>query len=204
MQSLLRLVLSVMLLLSTAMFCRAGCSDCGCVNKRSGGKICKLVCEEKTISVVCYKGEDEQFCIPDPSCKQGKHCEPACESENSSCKGTGNGCGGKGCSGSGCGHCSGTTAKSGGWFVWFKWKPTTAQLATKKKLYTKTVKKKVPSYKWIVVDTCQCGACATAFKGKDTGYVRQVPPGLDAGQSIAVSDEEFHRLASSRPTANAK
>ncbi len=184
MQSSLRVLLSVVLLSSMATFCRATCDECGCANECSGGKICKLICEEKTISVVCYKCEDEHFCIPDPSCKGCKNCESACEKECSSCS----------CNGG----CTSAASKKGKRFVWFSWKPNTAQLYSKKKLYTKTVKKKIPSYKWVVVDRCECGACAANFKGRDTGYVKEAPLGLEAGQSIAVGDQELQRLAKNR------
>ncbi len=185
MQSSLRVFLSIVLLASLATFCRATCDECGCVNECSGGKICKLICEEKTISVVCYKCEDEEFCIPDPSCKGCKHCEAACDEP---------------CSGCTCANgCTDTACKKGKRFVWFSWKPSTAQLATKKKLFKKTVKKKIPSYKWVVVDRCDCGACVTSFKGRDTGYVKKAPLGLEAGQSMKISTKELERLAKGLP-----
>ncbi|MFC1757247.1 hypothetical protein ACFL2H_00560 [Planctomycetota bacterium] len=89
-------------------------------------------------------------------------------------------------------------------FVWFSWKPSTAQLATKKKLYVKTVKKKVPSYKWVVVEQCECGACATAFSGLDTGLVKEAPRGLETGESIAVGEQELQRLTKRPPEPNTK
>ena len=184
MQPSLRIILSVVLFASLATFCHATCDVCDCANECSGGKICKLICEEKTISVVCYKCEDEKFCIPDPSCKGCKHCEAACSETCASCA----------CDGG----CKSAVAKKGKRFVWFSWKPSTAQLATQKKLYKKTVKKKIPSYKWVVVDRCECGACATDFGGRATGYVKEAPSGLQAGQSIEVSDEELQQLTQSR------
>ena len=191
MRSLLKLLLPFFLYMYLATACNAGCDECGCANECSGGKICKLVCEEKTISVDCYKCEEEQFCIPDPSCKGCKHCELACDGANGKCSSDG-------CAESCCNSCQESAPKSSKWFVWFNWKPTTAQIATKKKLYKKTVKKKVPSYKWVVVDTCECGACATNFQGTDTGYVKKAPLGLEPGHSIEASKSELQRLAKNR------
>lgn len=107
------------------------CARCGCASKCT--KVCRLVCEEKEISVTCWGCKDEDFCIGKPSCPDCDHCETACQPD---CKD---------------GVCSAPTK-----FVWTNWIPgSCARMFTKHKLMKKTVKKKVPSFKWVVEDLCK-------------------------------------------------
>lgn len=109
------------------------CRRCGC--KEGCEKVCRLVCEEKKVEVICWSSKDELFCLPGPSQRDCKHCEEACES---------------------CHDRDGfmrwfATPKP---FVWTEWIPGCATLHTKRKLMKRTITKKIPSYKWVVEDLC--------------------------------------------------
>jgi hypothetical protein len=112
-----------------------GCAHCG--REQSCQKVCRLVCEEKKVNVVCWGGKCEDFCLPGHSQRDGKHCEAACEAEACNQDGI----------------CSKPKP-----FVWHDWIPGCSKgSATKHKLMKKTVVKTVPSYKWVVEDLCpQC------------------------------------------------
>jgi hypothetical protein len=129
---------------STARMAVAGdfpCAHCGC-----GGpcrKVCRLVSEEKTVSIPCWGCKCEDVCLPGPSKPGCEHCELVC--------GT-------------CEECGGSAVRSKPQpFVWNDWIPGSAKVHTKKKLMKKNVTKKVPSYKWIVEDLCEkCADKVTA------------------------------------------
>jgi hypothetical protein len=130
------------------------CANCGCHS--SCNKVCRLVCEEKKVEVVCWNTECEDFCVPGPSKPGCKHCEPACD------------------------EC----ALHGKKFVWTEWIPGCAEIHTKKKLMKKTIVKKVPSYKWVVEDLCKdCEAKAPAAPIQP-GMVVPKPPAMAANVKI--------------------
>lgn len=114
----------------------AGCAHCG--NPHGCQKICRLVTEEKKISITCWGYTCEEVCLPGPSCLKCEHNECVCERceqpEDDKKKET-------------------YFSKPKVW-TWTEWCPSTAQVYTKKKLGKKTVTKKVPSYKWVVEDLC--------------------------------------------------
>lgn len=135
--STISVVAVVMFLVLTAAikFLPAGggcCAHCGCENECR--KICRLVCEEKKVSITCWGGKTEDFCLPGPSQRECKHCETVCDEETCDPKAP----------------C--TAAKK---FVWFDWSPSCkTTIHTKNKLMKKTVTKMVPSYKWVVEEVC--------------------------------------------------
>lgn len=122
-------------LLSAARAGIHGCAHCGC--ERSCQKVCRLICEEKKVNVVCWGCKCEDFCLSGHSHRDCKHCEEVCEADACSKEGV-------------CSH-----PKP---FVWYDWIPGCSPgIATKKKLMKKTVVKTIPSYKWVVEDLCpQC------------------------------------------------
>jgi hypothetical protein len=125
-----------------------GCCDrCGCTaNCR---KLCRLVCEDKKVEVVCWGCKCEEFCVAGPSKPGCKHCECVC--------GT---CDEKGSDSAVC-------AKPKR-FVWFNWLPGCAQCYTRTKLMKKTVTVTVPSHKWVVEDLCsQCAAACSEIESTD-------------------------------------
>ena len=105
------------------------CAHCGC--QSSCQKVCRLVCEEKKVPVVCWGCECEDFCVPGPSHRDCKHCESVCD------------------------DCDPKICHKPKSFSWYDWLPASnAQIYTKTKLMKKTVTKTVPSYKWVVEDLC--------------------------------------------------
>ena len=155
----------------------ADCASCGCDTESCRRKICKLVRTEREIAVTCYKCECEDFCIPDPSSPVCRHCQQACEPD--------------------CGCDAGKHAK---WFRWIQWKPSSAKIATRKKLYSKVAKKKLPDYQWIVVDACQCGSHRPPRPGLgvDTGWAKSAPLGAHVGQVIPARQSELLKIAERR------
>jgi hypothetical protein len=138
------------------------CAMCGCCDHHCE-KVCRLVCEEKKVEVVCWGAKCEDFCVPGPSECVCKNCEMVCED----CTGP-EGC----CSAF---HCYDnevhTHAKP---FVWREWMPGCAKVFTRRKLMKKSVFVSVPSYKWVVEDVCdQCGPkCQSVAVPADT----EIPP----------------------------
>jgi hypothetical protein len=115
------------------------CAHCGCA--QSCQKVCRLVCEEKKVDVVCWGCVCEDFCLP-------KHNKPGCEH----CKMV-------------CADCSQPCDPEAPYvkpkrFVWTDWIPGCATLHTRKKLMKKTDSVTVKSFKWVVEDLCpQCESC---------------------------------------------
>jgi hypothetical protein len=107
-----------------------------CRNHGSCRKYCRLVYEEKKVEVICWGGQEEDFCLPGPSKRGCKHCELVCDD---------------------CNNTEGVITKPKR-FVWYEWIPgCSSRIYTKNKLVKKTEIKKVPSYKWVVEDLC--GPC---------------------------------------------
>jgi hypothetical protein len=141
-----------------------GCCDhCGC-----GGacqKVCRLVCEEKKVDVVCWGCICEDFCVPKRSKRGCRHCETVCAE---------------------CGECSDACScekkvhSKPKRFVWTEWCPGCAKIFTRKKLMKKIEKVTIPSYKWVVEDLCpSCEAsCGLTAVGPDVQL--PTPPLADA------------------------
>jgi hypothetical protein len=153
-ENCLYLILATALLLSLASLVYAHehcCAHCG----RGGScqKVCRLVCEDKKVEIICWGCLCEDFCIPchgKPGCE---HCEMVC------------------------GECDcdpETPHAKPKKFVWTEWMPTRATMFTRTKLMKKTITKTVPSYKWVVEDLCpHCEAnCPCASIDSES----QLPP----------------------------
>jgi hypothetical protein len=153
-------VLAVALLVPAAWSTEtSGESDTGCNATRSGCcahcgraanccKVCRLVCKEKELKVNCWASECKPFCVPCPSCKGCKNVE--------------------------CVDCSRDCNCSVKKFVWFDWCPGDARVRTKKVLLKKEVKKKVPSYEWVIEDLC--GSCSAQCNSAVVPEGTDVPP----------------------------
>lgn len=130
----LHLIIAISLLLCLASW--AWAKECFCSHCGRGGtcqKICRLVCENKKVEVVCWGCVHEDFCLPCPGKKGCEHCELVCEECD----------------------CDPETPQSHAKkFVWSDWLPTRAKMFMRAKLMKKTITKEVPSYKWVVEDLC--------------------------------------------------
>jgi hypothetical protein len=109
------------------------CARCGA--EAPCTKMCRLVCEEKKVEVVCWGCKCEEFCVPGPGCPTCEHCNTVCQSCD---EGTGPS---KVCS----------ESKR---VLWYDWRPSYAQMYTRTKLMRRTEVVKVPTYKWVTVDVC--------------------------------------------------
>ena len=54
------------------------CAECGA--EAPCKKMCRLVCEEKKVEVVCWGCKCEDFCVPGPGCPTCQHCNCVCQS----------------------------------------------------------------------------------------------------------------------------
>lgn len=125
--------------LSIALAGEGNCAHCGCACACQ--KVCRLVCEEKKVEIVCWGCKHEDFCLPGPGERGCKHCETVCDDP--------------------------TVCNKPKDFVWYDWIAGCASLHTKTKLMKKTITKKVPSYKYVVEDLCEgCKAKVEAEPAK--------------------------------------
>ena len=139
-----------------------GCCECQ--------KVCRLVCEEKKVEVICWGCKCEDFCVPKRSKKGCKHCETVC-AECGDCK--------ESC------DCSKPHAEPKR-FVWTDWCPGCAKIFTKKKLMKKIETVTVPSYKWVVEDLCPRCEASCAVAQVEPGAELPTPPVADAKLLYAV------------------
>ncbi len=151
---ILLLTLIVVASMAGRAFSGDGCCDlCGC--SQGCHKVCRLVCEEKKVDVICWGQKCEDFCVPGPSKPGCQHCEMVCESCADKCD---------------------DKAPHGApkRFVWTDWIPGYAMVYTKSKLMQKVVTKKVPSYKWVVEDLCP--GCQAKSSDTELKTVDDIPP----------------------------
>jgi hypothetical protein len=129
------------------------CAHCNC---QSGcQKVCRLVREDKKVSITCWGCKCEDFCIGGPSKPGCKHCEEVCATCDQADK-------------------SGVCVQPKK-FVWLDWIPGCANgIGTKKKLMKKTITKTVPSFKWVIEDCCQ--ACEAKVAQVEIPAGSEVPP----------------------------
>lgn len=152
------------------------CAHCGCYTECD--KICRLVEEEKKLTVTCWGGKCEDFCVPGPSEKKCEHCEVLCK-ENPE----------------GEPHCA--HVRKTAWSTWAPWICPT--IYTKTKLMKKTVTKKIPSYKWVVEDLCpKCESKAESAKPKDGADVPEKPKdGKEKGETKSSDNKSKGRQSDS-------
>jgi hypothetical protein len=149
MRTLITCATIVAAVLSLALAARAiagglCCSHCGGYDRCH--KVCRLVCEEKKVEIVCWGCKCEDFCLPKCGERGCKHCETVCEDcETQATKN---------------GICSAPHR-----FVWFDWRPGGASMHTKTKLMKKVIVRKVPTYKYVVEDLCD--TCAAKVEVTD-------------------------------------
>jgi hypothetical protein len=145
------------------------CSHCGC--KDSCQKVCRLVCEEKKVDVICWSVKCEDFCLPGPSKPCCKQCDVVCDPCDDKAK-------------------EGDPVSVPKRFIWRDWIPSTcAKIYTKKKLMQKIETKKVPSYKWVVEDLCAKCESKTESAAVQPDAQIPAPPAVDAKILMARTTE---------------
>lgn len=131
--TLIQLSLIAILLLSAApshgIAQEPMCADCHSCCRCE--RVCRLVREEKKVSITCWGCKCEDVCLPGCSERGCLHREEVF-----------NGVDPEVCS----------TPKCFSWYDWIPGCPK--EFVTKKKLMRKTVTKMVPSFKWVVEDIC--------------------------------------------------
>ena len=107
------------------------CEQCGAA--AGCQRSCRLVMEEKKVTITCWGSQAEDFCLPLKGQPCQQHCELVCDEGPD-------------------GDALCVKPKK---FVWTEWIPGCgAKPYTKQKLMKKTITKKVPSYKWVVETLC--------------------------------------------------
>jgi hypothetical protein len=145
------------------------CSQCG--GCQSCQKVCRLVCEEKKVDVVCWGCLCEDFCLP-------KHNKPGC----THCK-----CVCADCETTGDPDAPHVEPKR---FVWRDWIPGCATMHTRKKLMKKTESVTVKSFKWVVEDLCShCEANCGSAVVEPTDHVPLPPRIVGAKLLYSVSHQ---------------
>jgi hypothetical protein len=141
----------------------------GCCTRPACGKVCKLVCDETTLTVTCYDCECDQICVPGPSQQGCKHCATMHCGEN------------------GCAKCE---------FCWYDWCASGCALPRTVKVLKKyETQRKVCSYHWEVVDGCGCGCGANGGPGCGCGCVfKAAPAEAQIGQAMPVSHTDRLQL----------
>lgn len=154
-----------------------------CAPMPTCGKVCKLVCETKKLSAVCYGCECDEICIPGPSRPGCKHCATCGEPFGAEC-------------GPGCTGCQGHAPACK--FCWRDWfacgcaRPRTVKVLTKYQ-----GEKEIGWYHWEVVDVACCGGTADSTQPVSQRCVyKPAPVDAELGDVLAVSDEELAELAS--------
>lgn len=136
------------------------CAICGCQD--SCQKVCRLVCEEKKVDVICWGMKCEDFCLPGPSKPCCKQCDLVCDD-----------CGKK--------PKEDDPVATPHRFIWRDWIPSTnAKIYTKKKLMQRIDTKKVPSYKWVVEDLCKKCESKAESAAVEPGVKIPAVPDVDA------------------------
>ncbi len=118
-------------------------------------KICRLVHEEKKVTITCWGFQDEDFCVPGPSRPGCKHSDRVCQD---------------------CDPC-GKVCSRPKLFVWREWCPEGCpELLTRRKLMKRTETKTISTYKWVVEDLCPgCRQACTELSVPDGVLLPRVP-----------------------------
>jgi hypothetical protein len=154
------------------------------------GKVCKLVCETKKLTAICYANECKQICLPGCSRPGCKHCATCC---------------GK-CKCEPCAGCEESAPKCE--FCWRDWfacgcpKPRSVKVLTKYQ-----AEKKICWYHWEVVDAscCDCasqtgeaagaGSLGIAQSPSTRSFYKPAPDDAAIGDVLEVTEDEWVKLA---------
>ena len=150
----------------------------------SCGKVCKLVCDTKKLTSVCYGCSCKDICIPDASRQGCKHCAV--------------------CYGKDSGDCRNTPPKCQ--FCWRDWFACgCAQSRTIHTLTKYQAEKEICWYHWEVVDAgcCDCVTKNASARNTNQQVAKQsrrtiykpAPEGAEIGAVLPVSEEEWVKLA---------
>jgi hypothetical protein len=153
------------------------------------GKVCKLVCEKKKLTAICYGCKCNEICIPAPSRQGCKHC--------ATCYGD--------CVCDPCAACQDAGPKCD--FCWYDWfacgcaKPRSVRVLTKYQ-----AEKEICWYHWEVVDAacCDCvgknsatvpaGQPGNGLASDKRCLYKPAPENAELGDVLPVHEEEWVQL----------
>ncbi len=154
------------------------------------GKVCKLVCETKTLTAIGYGNECKSICIPGPSRAGCKHCATCCGD----------------CQCDPCAGCQESAPKCE--FCWRDWfacgcaQPRSVRVLTKYR-----AEKVICWYHWEVVDAsgCDCVSKTGDAAGSEGlgiaqspashAFYKPAPADAELGAVLPVSEDEWVKLA---------
>jgi hypothetical protein len=173
----------------------AAAGDCifGCWDRPTCGKVCKLVCGEKTLVAVGYGCKCNTIAVPCPSCEGCKHCVcQCCPPDACGPCGTNKG---DVCCGPCCPSCEAAPAKIT--FCWHDFFTCGGACPRTVKVLTKyQAEKKISWYHWEVVGGCSCCpnggcggncGCAESADAKCPCIYKAAPADAEIGQTIELS-----------------
>lgn len=144
------------------------CAHCG-RGARHCRKVCRLVCEDKKITTICWGMQCEEICVPGPSTPDCKHCEMVYPKTPEDKK----------------------ISAQPKRFVWTSWIPgRSADVVTKRRLMKKTVTKTVPSFKWVIEDACQECIAAIEPVTVPKGVTVPAAPEIEGAYVVAAITEK--------------
>jgi hypothetical protein len=181
---------------------RATAGDCmfGCWDRPTCGKVCKLVCAEKTLTAVGYGCKCNTIAVPCPSCEGCKHCCcQCCPPDACGPCGTNKG---DVCCGPCCPSCEAAPAKIT--FCWHDFTTCGGACPRTVKVLTKyQAEKKICWYHWEVVDGCNCGCpgscgpacgCAESADSKCPCIYKAAPADAQIGDQLELSQSDRAEL----------
>jgi hypothetical protein len=192
-----------------ANWAAAGNCIFGCWDRPTCGKVCKLVCGEKTLVAVGYGCKCNTIAVPCPSCEGCKHCMcQCCPPDACGPCGTNNG---DVCCGPCCPSCEAAPAKIE--FCWHEFFTCGGACPRTVKVLTKyQAEKKIAWYHWEVVDGCNCGPgccpnggcggscdCAETVDARCPCIYKPAPADAQIGEAIELSAADRVELATYIP-----
>jgi hypothetical protein len=160
------------------------------ISRPACDKVCKLVCETKKLTAICYGNESKEICLPGPSRAGCKHCETCCGD----------------CQCDPSASCQESAPKCE--FCWRDWFACGCATPRSVKVLTKyQAEKKICWYHWEVVDAscCDCvsrtGDAAPpadlgiARSDKTHAFYKPAPENATLGDVLPVTEDEWDKLA---------
>ncbi len=152
------------------------------------GKVCKLVCETKKLTSICYGCQSKDICLPNPSRSGCKHCAA---------------CYGK-CPPDSSANCQDSPPKCQ--FCWRDWFACgCAESRTVHVLTKYQAEKEICWYHWEVVDATCCDCVSNSDHRNTTGnnsaalarrtFYKPAPQNAELGDVLPVSEADWVKLA---------
>lgn len=140
------------------------CQQCGL---REGATVCRLVREEKKVTVTCWGMLEEEFCLPGPSQRGCQHADQICTE---------------------CAEPQEVSSRPR-LFVWSEWQPWgRPEVLTRRKLMKRTETRTIPSYHWELQELCE--PCQVGLQPLQVSAESVIPPLPKWGKTVRVVGAE--------------